>query len=199
MAKLTEKMEQQIENLGWSICSDTSINWGSPAGEDYWIECNDPNEMTDIIKSEYENFDVDEHVEMWVDAKRSGTQGVPSTTELVEDAKAIQKMLEQLYDIIRNEPKNENLLIIDANKTIYVNIWWWSKESIVMRGYDTKQNAKKDVGCVKNLYFDETIYPFDEDDDYLNDIDILEKIHHYLGRFCKGANCEIVGFKKLKS
>lgn len=100
MAKLTEKMKQQIENLGWSICSDTSINWGSPAGEDYWIECNDPNEMTDTIKSEYENFDVDEHVDMWIEARHSGTQGVPSTTELVDNAREIKDMLEKLYDIV---------------------------------------------------------------------------------------------------
>lgn len=32
----------------------------------------------DNLESYYEGFDVDEHIEMWVEAKRSGTSGVPS-------------------------------------------------------------------------------------------------------------------------
>ena len=45
-------------------------------------------------------FDVDEHIEMWIEAKRSGTNGVPSARELVHDAEAIDKMLDELADAL---------------------------------------------------------------------------------------------------
>lgn len=38
----------------------------------------------------------DEHIEMWILARRSGTSGVPSAKELVEDAQAIDDMLREL-------------------------------------------------------------------------------------------------------
>ena len=46
-------------------------------------------------------FDVDEHVEMWIEARRNGVRGVPSSIrELVEDAEDIDKMLEELADAL---------------------------------------------------------------------------------------------------
>lgn len=45
----------------------------------------------------YNNFDVDEHVEMWLDAKIHGrVQGVPSVTQLVDEARTIDATLEEL-------------------------------------------------------------------------------------------------------
>ena len=41
-------------------------------------------------------FDIDEHIEMWIEARRNGTSGVPSTRELVKDAEDIDKMLQEL-------------------------------------------------------------------------------------------------------
>lgn len=37
---------------------------------------------------------------MWIEAKRSGTNGVPSARELVHDAVAIDKMLDELADAL---------------------------------------------------------------------------------------------------
>jgi hypothetical protein len=43
-----------------------------------------------------DNFDVDEHVEMWIPER--GKRGCPSTArELVEDAEAIKEMIKELY------------------------------------------------------------------------------------------------------
>lgn len=43
-----------------------------------------------------EDFDVDEHVEMWIEAKKNGVRGVPSVSELVHDVEEIEEMLEDL-------------------------------------------------------------------------------------------------------
>lgn len=94
--------------------------------------------------------------------------------------------------------KTKGMKPITVDKTIYVNIWWWEGESIVMRGYTTRKQAVEDEGKVSNLYFDETIYPFDEDEEPYKDIDVLKKILYYLEQFCEGANYEVVGLQKLR-
>lgn len=97
---------ERAEELGWSCYTDpedSSIEFtqSSPAGEDFSF-CAYGSTVNEIVKSirEYANgFDVEEHIKMWLDAKESGTSGVPSVFELVEDAKAIQEMLDTLaYD-----------------------------------------------------------------------------------------------------
>lgn len=53
------------------------------------------------LKDYAEDFDVDEHVEMWLPSRGKG--GCPSTArELVEDAEAIVEMIEELYGIMRH-------------------------------------------------------------------------------------------------
>ena len=48
-----------------------------------------------------QQFDVDEHVEMWVSARNNGTSGIPSSIEeLMEDAENIQEMLNDLADAL---------------------------------------------------------------------------------------------------
>ena len=50
----------------------------------------------DNVKAYAASFDQEEHIEMWVLARRSGTRGVPHIKELVEDAQAIDDMLREL-------------------------------------------------------------------------------------------------------
>ena len=88
-----------IEDLGWRIikCGDGTVELekSSPAGEDFIFSVSEKNIVADI--EEYAaTFDPDEHIEMWIGARKHGTAGVPSTRELVEDAKAIEDMLEEL-------------------------------------------------------------------------------------------------------
>lgn len=42
----------------------------------------------------------EEHIEMWVEARRHGTSGVPSIRELVKDAEAIDAMLKELAEAL---------------------------------------------------------------------------------------------------
>lgn len=100
------------ERLGWRTCFETQTNWRgqietyaefsqySPAGEDFsFIVFYD--KLTDIgrevMRYSYD-FDIEEHVLMWLEAKRNGDSTVPDVVTLVDDARAIEKMIEDLAD-----------------------------------------------------------------------------------------------------
>lgn len=104
-----EELKVQIENLDWSIsdCNygNGEVGWDiaqySPAGEDFSFSIchnNDVHKAISEINDYAFYFDIDEHIEMWIEAKNNGVAGVPSTRELVDDADAIQEMLDELAD-----------------------------------------------------------------------------------------------------
>lgn len=87
------------ERLDWRVTSDgygnIELEKYSPAGEDFIITVGEEG-FLDNVKAYSASFDKDEHIEMWIEARRSGTRGVPSARELVEDAQAIDDMLREL-------------------------------------------------------------------------------------------------------
>ena len=88
---MKEKYIEVCERLDWSVheYKDGSVDVAkqSPAGEDF--------SFVEEVKMYAAYFDVDEHVELWVNGR--GKNGVPSRIrELVEDAEAIDKMLQEL-------------------------------------------------------------------------------------------------------
>lgn len=87
------------EKLDWSVTSDGDGNIElekySPAGEDFIITVGEEG-FVDNVKAYAASFDQEEHIEMWVQARRSKVAGVPSIKELVEDAQAIDDMLREL-------------------------------------------------------------------------------------------------------
>lgn len=100
MKKLKEKYISVLEACGWAVSNYTDdgrveIEKYSPAGEDFSI-CVEVENFPNAVMEYYEDFDVDEHIEMWVEAKRSGTSGVPSVRRLAIDGEAIDKMLKEL-------------------------------------------------------------------------------------------------------
>ncbi len=99
---MKKKVREIIENLGWRINSDTSIEiWTDTAGQDVCIECNKPNELKDTIRCRYENYDIDEEVEMYLNASRNGLKGVPSARVLVKDCEEVERLLGDLWDAVR--------------------------------------------------------------------------------------------------
>lgn len=76
----------------------------SPAGEDFnmTIDFDMENPIDSFLKNlkEYsDDFDVDEHVEMWIPER--GNCGCPSSIrELVEDAEDIKEMIFELWDAL---------------------------------------------------------------------------------------------------
>lgn len=107
-----EELQKYIEGKGWVIsdCSfnediDWEISKHSPAGEDFCFNIQCSNAVEDAINAiaEYTNsFDEEEHIKMWLNAKRLN---VPSITELVEDAKNIKQMLTELSEGLESEPE----------------------------------------------------------------------------------------------
>ena len=93
------------ENRDWRVTVDNDgvaeLEKYSPAGEDFTFTARAGHFVEDV-KEYAASFDIDEHIEMWLLAKRSGTQGVPTARELVHDAEAIDKMLQELACALQN-------------------------------------------------------------------------------------------------
>lgn len=89
-----------IRNCGWDIDAseedrDITLIKYSPAGEDLSFSVNKEN-IVEEIKQYAENFDVDEHVKMWIDAP-----GAPSSIrQLLEDAEWIENDLQELVEAL---------------------------------------------------------------------------------------------------
>ena len=60
-------------------------------------------ELEEALWSLYNNFDVDEHVEMWLEAKFNGdVDGIPSARVLVEESERIERDLEEIARLFSN-------------------------------------------------------------------------------------------------
>lgn len=103
MIRSLEDLQTAIENHGWNITAYNDSYWDisqfSPAGEDFFFTINHNNSVKKAIEeiSQYANdFDVDEHIEMWVEARQIDNNhlNVPSIRRLAEDAESIQEMLD---------------------------------------------------------------------------------------------------------
>ncbi|MBR4212302.1 MAG: hypothetical protein IKR84_07955 [Oscillibacter sp.] len=96
---MNERYREICERLDWKVTAyedgTVELEKYSPAGEDFSFVV-EADGFVENVKEYAAGFDVDEHIEMWIMAKRSGTQGVPSARELVHDAEDIDKMLQEL-------------------------------------------------------------------------------------------------------
>lgn len=96
---MNDRYREICENRDWQVTvaddGTVELRKQSPAGEDFSFEARVQNFVEDV-KEYAAGFDIDEHIEMWILARRSGTSGVPSTRELVKDAEDIDKMLQDL-------------------------------------------------------------------------------------------------------
>lgn len=93
-----------LKDDGW--CHYALFEAWSPAGEDIPLERQfDKEEYPELrysdifewIDEEWREYDVDEHVELWIGGR--GRNGVPGTVrELLDDAEAIGEMLHDLRE-----------------------------------------------------------------------------------------------------
>lgn len=100
MRQIAQKYLDVLKKHDWAVSGYTDdgrveLEKHSPAGEDFTI-CVGVENFPDAVMEYYENFDVDEHIEMWVGARRNGTSGVPSIRRLAIDAEQIDEMLKVL-------------------------------------------------------------------------------------------------------
>lgn len=107
-SNLSEKYREICESLDWTIREyddgTVEVCQASPAGEDFFFTAN-VKDFPREVEEYAENFDPDEHIEMWIEARRNGVAGVPSTRELVHDAEEIQKMLNELAEALTADDK----------------------------------------------------------------------------------------------
>lgn len=107
---MNDKHREICERLEWSVIGDgdglIELEKFSPAGEDFIVSVG-ADDFPQNIREYAEGFDEDEHIAMWIEARRNGTRGVPTARELVEDAEAIQKMLDELADALEEAEEDE--------------------------------------------------------------------------------------------
>ena len=105
---MNERKREICEELDWKVTAyedgTVELEKYSPAGEDFSFVVK-ADGFVENVKEYAAGFDVDEHIEMWIMAKRSGTQGVPSARELVHDAEDIDKMLQELATALAEEAR----------------------------------------------------------------------------------------------
>ena len=89
------------EQQGWSVRETIEertnrhlfeFSQESPAGEDFsfTVDGETPESLIHEVYMFAEDFDADEHADMWIHAKESGTAGVPSTRTIVEERDVVK-------------------------------------------------------------------------------------------------------------
>lgn len=104
---MNKRIKKICEKLDWNIYehnNDVELEKYSPAGEDFFF-CVDKNDFVNNVIEYAEDFDADEHAEMWVENRHS-VRGVPqSIRTLIDDADAIKEMLIELADSLKLKTK----------------------------------------------------------------------------------------------
>lgn len=102
-----ENLIKILEKNGWEVTlfdSYIEIEQWSDLGEDLVeeIECKNTEEFIEEFENIVENFDIDEHVELYMNSR--GKHGVPDCTvqELLDDAKEIKQLYERTLNNIKN-------------------------------------------------------------------------------------------------
>lgn len=107
---LLDTLIEKAEELGWWVrVYDDCIEIGqeSPAGEDFFFSINNKEDVAGEVREYAEDFDPDEHAEMWIEGR--GTRGTPrSIRTLIDDADAIADMLDKLAEAL-TDAENEYL------------------------------------------------------------------------------------------
>ncbi len=99
MERITDKKREICENRDWQVTEceggEVELISFSPAGENLVFYVESDETFVDGVKRLAAEFDADEHAAMWVESR--GKNGVPSSIrELIDDADAIDKMLQDL-------------------------------------------------------------------------------------------------------
>lgn len=107
-----DRQIEVCEGLGWFVSGDcdgtVSLQQHSPAGEDFEFSVDTAeSDFVEEVKRYAADFDIDEHIEMWIEAKHNNVPGVPSARELVRDAEAIDGMLQALAATLAETVKED--------------------------------------------------------------------------------------------
>ena len=151
MKELKQKYIDILEENDWIVSSYTNdgrveLQKYSPAGEDFSIIV-EVEDFTESVREYANDFDADEHAEMWVEA-RGKVNGVPeSIRELIEDAEAIQEMLDGLADaLVKDENNKENLEELKQYKeNSYYDVNDIAEKIIQLSNLDMPEDLKEEL------------------------------------------------------
>lgn len=110
-----EDLIDKANEFGWSA-REYNDEWEfsqySPAGEDFsfCISKSDAKDLHGLVRKIRlcaDSFDPEEHAMMWAEAGRNGVGGVPSLFTLVDDAKDLKTMLNELASAMENAASGE--------------------------------------------------------------------------------------------
>lgn len=108
---MNKRIKTLCEKLDWKIYeykNDVELEKYSPAGEDFFF-CVEKNDFVNNVCQYAEDFDADEHAEMWVNNRHS-VNGVPqSVRTLIDDADAIKEMLIELANYLKLKTKKRGV------------------------------------------------------------------------------------------
>ena len=205
---LTKSEVAVLEQLDWRIINyihDTDndnrveIAKSSPAGEDFNLAV-DVENFQKSVEIYADDFDVDEHVELWLEAKRSGVPGVPTVSTLVHDAEVIQSMIYELSHALsllettipiysqhltqrcingmdntyctyfRSEETDQNFSRLELSGSYYI-----TPSDIEDKSFDVKIESYKDGSCLLTTL---KLVPFD-----ISEADIEEYLEKALNHF----------------
>lgn len=96
---MTQRERDICESMGWTVSPDDTcvdLQKFSPAGEDFIFTVTEPDNFTEGVRAYADDFDIDEHIAMWIMARQNGGVGIPSVRDLVKDAEDIDAMLGEL-------------------------------------------------------------------------------------------------------
>ena len=72
---MTQEQQRVCEALDWRVIAsedEIELEKYSPAGEDFIFSITDMDDIPHAVWEYADDFDVDEHIEMWILARRSG-------------------------------------------------------------------------------------------------------------------------------
>lgn len=90
-----KKIIAVCEKCGWNVTVDGDFVTLELEDTPFSFECN-ISEIQETARAEYWDFDENEFIEMWMEAKRNGCRNVPTVRGLLEAADAINDSLEKL-------------------------------------------------------------------------------------------------------
>ncbi len=103
---MKKEIKKVIEDLGWAVESDTCIcTTTDVCGREIYIECDKKGKLKNTIKNYANNYDVDDEVTLYLEAKSNGLNGVPRASILVQDCENEHDKLFELWRAVRDFPR----------------------------------------------------------------------------------------------
>lgn len=157
MKELEQKYIDILEQNDWNVSSYTEDNRKIFSKRRILSNFNSPivevENFPESVREYANNFDADEHAEMWIEA-RGRVNGVPnSIRELIEDAEEIQEMLNELADtLVKDENNKENLEELKQYKeNYYYSVEDIAEQLIELSNLDMPEDLKEELKAA--LYY----------------------------------------------